>query len=420
MKKVALALALTLTLFGLEKDEFAYESSIITTQESGLITFDIPLSIYDKVQSSDLSDNAIFDASGHPMPQHIQSTIKSDTTLISTSLPFSYLPQKSQKLGEQVEVTVNNKKVKITTQEQSQNSSYIIDSSAMDKGIDYLIITSDDARYMVSVTITGSHDLKRWKYLARDERLAKLSMQETQIIKNRINIHTHATPYLLIQSEKKFNISKITAYKQQRHDLVNTPQPLTYTHTQDTINFELPNFVHLESLFFNLPNAEQMYRLKVTVKNSVDAKPRVVARGDIYTLQNGTIKKDTLSVNSYGRYYTVEAINNSYLPQKFSLEYTYEHKILQFLAQGNPPYSVVYGSHKAYVSNSDLSAFSANTKAKVTLGQTKPLNLSAITTDNTPEEEGTLLVWLALLVGVLLLSFMSYKLIKETHAKDKK
>ena len=418
MKKVALYLALILSLFGLEKNEFAYESSIITTQKSGLISFEIPLNVYDKLQSSDLSDIAIFDATGHPMPHSIESAIKSDTALLSATLPFTHLPQEDTKRGENVEVTVNNKKVTFNSATQMQNSSYIVDSSAMDKGIDYLVIHSDDAHYMVSVTIAQSSDLKTLRRLARNEKLAKLSMQDSEIVKDRVYINAKATPYLIIESDQAFNISSITAYKQQQRHLLNIPEQLTYTRTQDAINFELPNYVHLKSLFFNLPDAEQMYRLKVTVKNSSDSNPREVARGDIYALQKGAIKKDTLSVNSYGRYYSIEAMHNSYLPQEFSLYYTYEHKNIQFLAQGAPPYSIVYGSNKVYVSNSDLSAFDSGEQTKVSIGQTMPLNLEAISAKKKSKDDATFLVWLALFVGVLLLSFMSYKLLKETKSKD--
>ena len=418
MRNIIFYLTLSAALFAIEKSNFAYESAINTTQKNGMISVEIPLDVYNGVQSHQLEDIAVFDALGHPMPQSIKHVISRSESVSSELLPFTSLEQKTQKSSDEVEVIINNKSVKITKQDSLQDSlektSYMIDSSSMKSGIDYLVIRSDTSSYMVSVNIAKSQDLKNWRLLVRDERLAKLSLQSTEVLKERIDLRTEATPYLLIESPEPFVISSVTAYKHETQYQRDVRTVLAYTRDGESITFELPMFVFLKSLFFTLPNSDQMYQLKITSQDTPDAEPHVVAQGDIYSIEAGKVRKDEIAIGGFGRYYRIEARNNSYLPQALSLHYTRERRTLTFLAQGVAPYTLCYGSLKTIVPNSDLSAFKSSEKNfSVSITKGVLTNQEAITTPEKPEKESAWLVWLALLVGVALLSFMSYKLIKE-------
>ena len=419
MKKILLYLTLGLTLFAIEKSDFAYESAITTSQESGLISVELPVEVYKGVTSHRLSDVAVFDALGNPMPQRIERVVSRSERVTSSALPFTRLEQKSQKSSDEVEVLINNKSVKITKQEPLENTSYMIDSSRMKNGIDYLIIRSDAESYMVSIDIAKSDDLKHWSLLAHDERLAKLSMQNTNVLKERINIRTGATPYLRIESSEPFVISSVTAYRHETQYQVDEKTQIAYTKEDGVITFTLPPFIYLKSLFFTLPDADQMYQLKVVSKDKKDGEASVVARGNIYSLEGGKVRKDEIAVGTFGKKYRIEAQNNSYLPQLLSLHYTRDRSVLTFLAQGVAPYTLRYGSLRTTVVNSDLSAFRpSDTYVPASIGEGVLRNPDAITTPKKPEKESALLVWLALLVGVVLLSFMSYKLIKDTKTAE--
>ena len=417
MKKILTYLALSTCLLAIEKSDFAYESAINTKQESGLIRFEIPVDVYKGVNSYALSDVAVFDALGNPMPQSIKRVISSsEHHVTSEHLPFTLLEATSQKSSDEVEVIINNKSVKITKQEPLEKTSYIVDSSSMKKGIDYLIIRSNTSRYMVGVNIAKSHDLKHWQGLAYDERLAKLSLQNSEILKERINLKTEAAQYLLIESAKPFTISSVTAYKHEIDYQEDVQTKIAYMREGDAITFELPFFVYVKSLFFTLPKADQMYRLQITSQKERDGKVSVVAQGNIYSMEEGKVRKDELVVGSFGKYYRIEALNNSYLPQELSLHYTRERSVMRFLAQGVAPYSLVYGSVKATVSNSDLSIFAPSDKhVSVTIATAKLKNPEALRVNEKTNNASALLVWLTLFIGVGLLSFMSYKLIKEKN-----
>ena len=419
MKKVLISLLITVSLVAMEKHDFAYESAINTTQTEGLIRFEIPVDLYDNITSYRLEDVAVFDAQGDPMPQSIEGVISHNTRVTSKALPFARLPEPTQKSSDLLEVVINNKSVKLTTQKPLEKSSYIIDSSVMKDGIDYLMVRSDADVYMVGVNVSKSRDLKRWRVLAYDERLAKLSMQKSAVLKERIDLNTAATPYLLIESTQDFVISTIIAYKHQTAYEEEAREKLSYTRENNAITFELPHFVYLKSLFFTLPDSDQMYQLKVTAQKDIEAKAVVVAQGDIYSIEAGKIRKEEIAVGSYGKFYRIKALNNSYLPQELSLHYTRERKRLTFLAQGVAPYILRYGSLKRRVTNSDLNAFRSSTKgASVSIGKATLQDPEALDVEVKPKKESAFLVWLALFIGVGLLSFMSYRLIKERKVED--
>ncbi len=419
MKKICIYLLASVTLFAIEKHDFAYESAIHTTQEQGLISFELPLSVYNGVTSYGLKDIAVFDALGHPMPQRIEHLISRNTKLNSKSLPFTRLQQSTQKSSDILEVVINNKSVKLTTQEPLQKSSYIIDSSAMKDGIDYLMIGSDAAAYMVGVDVLKSSDLKSWRLLAHDERLAKLSMQKSEVLKERIDLNTTAIPYLLIESTEPFVISSVIAYKHQTTYQEDPREELSYRREDNAITFELPLFIYLKSLFFTLPVSDQMYQLKITAQKKKDTKVAVVAQDDIYSIETGKIRKEEIAVQSHAKYYRIEALNNSYLPQTLSLHYTRDRKKLTFLAQGVAPYTLRYGSLNTKVANSDLSAFRASAKGvSVSIGEAILQNSEALYAKKKSNDGSTFLVWLGLFIGVGLLSFMSYRLIIERKKSD--
>ena len=414
MKKILLYLTLSVALFAMEKGDFAYESAISTTQESGLISVEIPLDVYNGVRYHGLEDVAVFDALGNPMPQSIERVISRNEKVASAFLPFTRLESKTQKNSDEVEVIINNKSVKITKQEPLEKTSYMIDSSSMKSGIDYLVIRSDTSSYMVGVNVAKSHDLKHWRLLAQDERLAKLSLQSTEVLKERIDLHTEPTPYLLIESTDSFVISSVSAYKHEVKYQRDVKEALSYTREGESIVFELPRSVYLKSLFLTLPNSDQMYQLKIVSQDEVDAEPHVVAQGDIYSIEGGKVRKDEIVVGSFGQYYYIQALNNSYLPQELSLHFTRERRTLTFLAQGIAPYSLCYGSLNTIVSNSDLSAFKPSKKNfSVSISKGVLTNQEVVIAKEKSKKESQLLVWLALFIGVVLLSFMSYKLIKE-------
>lgn len=64
-------------LYGIEKNDFAYQRTINFSNQTGFISVDITPEIYKKINNLNLSDIAVFDANNQKMPHFIQDNLKS-------------------------------------------------------------------------------------------------------------------------------------------------------------------------------------------------------------------------------------------------------------------------------------------------------------------------------------------------------
>ena len=136
---------------------------------------------------------------------------------------------------------------------------------------------------------------------------------------------------------------------------------------------------------------------------------------EFYRLKENQLVKDEVTFNSTAKYYRIEAAKGYYLPKELKLFFTYEHKKLNFFAQGTPPYKLYYGSLSEKREQTDFSSL-AITPVKATFGEEKVMNADALKVPDAPRNSSAVWVWISLVVGVMVLGFMSYKLLKEAKA----
>ncbi len=419
MKILILPVFLAINLFAIAPSDFAYKSTIDTSKEHGLVTFELPLFVYEKSTTSHLNDIAVFDANKRQMPQNIITPQTVHSNMETIALPFKRFEVIKKENREQVTLTYDKKTIALTALKDINNSDYLVDASNMRAGIDYLQILSDDAEYMVKTDITYSNNLKDWHLAAQGEVLAKMQMQGSRLLKERITLHTPPENFLMIHTRSPININKIIAYKQRIKAQQPTLTQLTYTRAQNkgepVIDFELPPTLRLDTLHIELPRGEQFYHFKFLRRHQTDASWELFTSSEFYRLQNNRLVKDTITLNSRARYYRIEASQGFYLPKKLQLFFTYQHKKLTFMAQGTPPYTLYYGSLKAKVPNTNLGT--RFTILNATVQAPHLVNPQALELDKKPRDKRAILVWISLIIGVMVLGLVSYKLLKEIKEK---
>jgi hypothetical protein len=290
----------------------------------------------------------------------------------------------------------------------------------MKNGIDYLQIRSSDHEYMLQADIACSSDLNHWREVAGELMLANITMQESAITKDRLRLNTGACNYLKLHTQKPLNIETITAVKTQTLHRKPEPQTVQLSKVDNGLEFSVSKQVTLKELQFHLPPKEQLYRLNLFSRNDDAPQWSLVQKITIYSLHNGAISKlySTLYINA--DHYRLEPADNSFLPQQLTLSFSYDPVQLYFIAQGTPPYSLVYGSIKTTPPSADLrSMIKLNTSfVQATLNEEKVLN-SAANKIKKETNYTAILVWLSLAIGVIILGVMSYKLVGELKLNQK-
>jgi hypothetical protein len=164
--------------------------------------------------------------------------------------------------------------------------------------------------------------------------------------------------------------------------------------------------------------------------DSVTAPPRELWRGLAYTLQaNGkSIFNPAIIVTPTASRYWTLTIDGSEtaLHSPPQLEFGWQPVRLVFLAQGDGPYLLAYGSREI-----DPASFSVAALLQKTGSTLQPANIEPgpqfplggkdkLLPSAPPIPWKTWLLWSVLVTGVLLIGWMSVRLYQQLHAQEKK
>ncbi|MBU0631866.1 DUF3999 domain-containing protein [bacterium] len=419
--KLLLSFFITIVaLHAIEKNDFAFERMIEMPSKEGIVKIDLPLVIYNHLNTSNFLDIAIFDADNKTMPHAIEQLDTKKQKIQILTLPFSHVKTIKEKKNTTLNINYQGKKLTLIENSKISDEDYILDASKMKNGIDYIQIKSNDHEYMLLTDIACSNDLSHWKEISNSQMLANITMQDSNITKNRLELNINPCSYLKIHTQKPLNIEMVTAVKAQILILKPTPRSIQFIYIGNGIEFDSSKQLTLNTLQFLLPPKEQFYKLNLFCKNGDEKQWTFIKKITIYTLHNGTINNLQTTLFTNADHYRIEPANDSYLPKDFSLSFSYDPAQLYFIAQGKPPYSLVYGSIKTALPNADLhSMIQLNTDfITATLNEEKVLNSSA----NKIEKKvnyTSILVWVSLVITLMILGFMSYKLIYELKLNQK-
>ncbi|WP_428737963.1 DUF3999 family protein [Sulfurimonas sp.] len=412
--KIFLALCITIiSLEAIEKNDFVYERAINTNATQGFVKVQIPVTLYDHLSSSSMNDLAIIDADNKVMPYSIEKITLTKQDTQKHNLPFSLFKTIKEQKNNSLDIKYQGTSINFSENKQINDEDYIVDASIMKDGIDYLQIKSADSEYMLQTTVACSDDLLHWYTITNSQMLANITMQESKILKERLNLFTHSCKYLKIHTQKPLNFNYILAVKTKKVFSEPDPVQLEFHKVNKGIEFTIPKQLPIQNLQFILPKKEQLYKLKLYAKDDNQNTWLYIDHMTIYTLQNGKLSQLESSLVTNLRHFRLEATDNSYLPEELQLAFKYHPTELYFLAQGKAPYTLVYDSIKQRIPQTSLKTMRQdNTAALATLGEEKVLNIDAKKIEKEPDYTA-ILVWISLTVGILILGFMSYRLVKE-------
>lgn len=441
-----LTLILSTTGFA-KQDVFQNQLQLKLDDENAAYVFDVPKTVYKSIYYSNLSDIRILNASGDYVPMRV--VLNSDDIqhkYIETSLPTFKLNKvvstpintkqtRTTKSGNYEDYTVKTSKSMryfLETQETQDNNVIYIDASVLkSQKIESLTLDwqfKNQGNRIFHVKLSGSNDLSNWHTIKSHQKLVEIKSGAKTILENEIKLNQSAYLFYQLMFDSKI-IPKIKSIKAHliaqfsRHkNNWDSPDNITLVKDNEII-FDTVGFYPIESFKINFKQKNTITDVNIYSRNKQKNKWRFAGSGSIYSIMTDGIlsSKDNINIRrSNHRYWKIVLDKNIKNHSIKTIKYAWRNHQIEFLAQGNAPFTMVYGnksqSHPAATNWHTKLPKSVEFSHQITINKEKPQNNIVIDNQTTKpkSDNAKILFWLILAFVILLLSFMAYKLVVET------
>ncbi len=466
-------------------DMFAYGMKIDAGEDNAFYEFELPLEVYKAVTSKDLHDIRVFNSEGSVAP-HVIYTPDNRTQeedAIYADLPFFPITSAMSSSGSNDEISIHIEKneqgtivdVKTGTSHDQIGDdqtlaehkvvSYLIDCGKLKgKPISALELewSEEQSDFMGNIYVEESSDLNRWQRIATAT-IARLGYGDYRIDRKKISMHRNGKAYLRIswpREQEAFTLTKVVAFANKTYT-VNKPDyrwtkavvvPVSEKpghYTIDTGGFLPADRIKIRLKDRNSMAGVRLYsglspQINTPVKNtpkkttlmkntSQKNKPAEQWRGLVYNFdyQDTTLYNSIINIRETGdRYWLLTVDKSETMPANLpDIEFGWQPHRLTFLARGNGPFQLAYGSVDAprpdFKVEPLLHEYRQGSKkiktGRVTLG---PQHLLAGIDRLLPAPPALpwkkYILWACLFAGVLAIGWMSVTLYRQLQAETKK
>lgn len=450
---------LLIFVFKAAATDYQYQISLDTAKVSDAIGFELQLPdvVYQKVSDPNLRDLRVKNAQGDEVPMRLTLTeddIKqslSATTLPIFSLNHSIKTPLRSKLvsttwqGDEQQFTVEtSESIKnfIRRQEQVLTDRLLLDATALKQASLAALQLSwqfeQPGNRVFYVELKGSYDLSNWQTVKLRHKLIELDTGQRVVLENTIALNIRSFDYYQLRFLDA-PIPEVTAVKAMLQNSaseqpwltrdVQTFEVLDAERYGHAIVWDTGGFFPIELVEFAFDYNNLMAEAQLHSRNSLETPWQRVKSSQLYQVGSGDMAMENNSINvrsnphRYWKLTTQSSISSQWI-NGVSMKWR-PHK-LQFLAQGNGPYSVFFGAEKLKYSPSSRWYQQLNGQLKTQLfsKQIKAGGLMKLTVQPDviePEPDSTVSRWVfwGLLVVVLsALFYMASRLMKEVGAED--
>ncbi|WP_223788742.1 DUF3999 family protein [Marinicella meishanensis] len=347
------------------------------TQKADGYRLSIPAAVYLHAHNADLRDVRILNAAGDEVP--IRITMDEDQwrqTWSAVTLPLFNLqttkdfPINSQQVkttwtGDQQSITVTtNEAVKrfLQSQEQTSRNQVLLDAtvlshqSAVALELDWTFATAGNRVFYVD--LLGSTDLADWQVVLPRHKLVEVNTGQRVVYENRLNLpqRTHRYYQLRFHGPVVPVVNRVTAVTVQQHvdrplrwlpiDRFEALDPALHGHV---LQWDTGGHYPVEAVKLSFDYQNLMADVQLQSRPNDQAPWRVVAQSGIYEVGSGELSmfNDRLAVptnhHRHWRLRTESTINSQWVD---GIEMAWRAHLLQFLAQGAGPYTLVFGDEQ--------------------------------------------------------------------------
>jgi hypothetical protein len=420
--------------------DFAYGMPITTSAHAAAYRVGIPLEVYRQVVNPDLSDLRVFNAHGEVVPYQLQAL--PPTPLAhqpATSLPLFPLRGNAHATLEGVRVLIQGHDTAINVQadatpapDQGGINSYVVDARALSSPLCALQLQwpNDAADFSGSIRVEASDDLATWRAVQTDAPVLNLHTEGAQLVQSRIELpSTRAKFWRMSWVDKSapFQLLAVTADT--------TPEPraaerdnLITSGTADIarheISFDLGARLPIDELNVELPEPNSVATIELLSRARASDAWRAIATGRFYRVQAADRERHNaplpITINT-DRFWLIRAQQPpGAVGASARLRVAWNARDVVFFARGDGPFLLAYGSASVRAADTELgSTLREVSVQRAQLGA--PHTLGGATRRSQPPPSiawQRLLLWLVLGAGIVLLSWMAYRLARDLGARS--
>jgi Protein of unknown function (DUF3999) len=449
---VALLLAFGGAYAAERPEEFAYGIPIHADAQDALYEIEIPAVVYRGATRTDLGDIRVFNGQGEVVPHALRPRALTSTERApAVNLPvFPLYGEASDRLEDlNVRIEKRSDGTIVSIRGQAKTSAaklrgYLLDASALKRAVRALSFDwqSGADGFVSRIRVEGSDDLSAWTKVADGAALVRLSFGGHQLQQNRVELHAAKFKYLRVSwPENHSPVESLTVLAEPAAGVISARRVWqnvageTVTGKAGEYRYDLGGPFPFDRLRVELPQVNSLVRLQVLARQKTNGDWQPVTDATAYRLRDrdAEVTSPEIAVISHGERYWLLRIDQKggglgtgmpvisvgWVPQK-----------LVFAARGAGPFQLAYGNVGAksvgysidslipgYKTDAEFRVKAASLGEQVTLAG--PARLRA------PMDYKKWALWGSLILGVLVLGWMAYRLVRQVsnagaeHTTDK-
>ena len=446
-------LCLPEVVLALSEDDFAYRASLEISADKPFYELKIPAIVYESTSRADLGDLRVLNGAGQIVPHGLRTAPPTDKHSdekqtvaffplyrpVGQAMPELHLNIRRDAAGEVIDINSHQPEQDNT----ERLVGYILDLREWKRPIEELKVNwseSENSSFIRKLNVSTSQDLAQWHEIGSGMTLVNLSFQDHRLVEDTLKLSVGQTKtaenYLRIMFEGEKPGLKIDSFEVKRRRYAYLQAQDTWREVKVTAG-STPGDYYFEH---QLKSAVRQLRVPLPENNTV---VRVTAFSRANKQQpwrhRGSTLLYRLSVDGIELHQTTMTISSSRdadwklrVDQQGGglgsdltvVELAWQPQNLLFVARGQPPFRLVWGSAKVEPVMTDANQLlvGSNNTENI-LGQARWLsdsvvkvNLQALEPAGKPVNWRQWILWVVLIVAAVILVWMAVRLMKLTNA----
>ena len=414
--------------------DFAYGMPVVATEVATAYRVSLPLEVYRNSARPDLGDVRVFNAGGEAVAYAISRRTQPATPPLAAALPLFPLRGDARAALDGLKLSLNTAQTSVQLDSTPADArpgtvdQYVLDGRPMDTPVAFLTLAWPDksADFSGRLRIEASDDFAEWRTVLPSAPVANLHALGQELIENRIDLPSiHAKFWRLtwLGAKPPFELTGVRATAQ-------SGPPRTEWSTEfvngvadsgkGEFLFDLGASLPVERLNLALPDTNTLYMIELSSRGRPQDAWTPVTRAGVYrlTTADGEQRNSPAAVRlTRDRYWRARILGNGTGPATLRLEATWSPPDIEFLAQGNPPFLLAFGSTAVRAAESDLALMpSSATVARATLGARSPLG-GASRLGGGPADWKRSILWAVLIAAVGILAVMARRVARPSRPR---
>jgi hypothetical protein len=400
----------------------------------------LPDDVYETVTRPDVGDLRVLNAAGDVVPHALRQATAPDAadTDWRTVPSFPMTDARTGTSGRtQVKVDASGAVLEVTSDRVRQaTSAYLVDVSAIDEPLARLGLSWNapaGVTFLARVTVQGSNDLNAWRTIVSSAAVAQLERDAFALTQDEIALPDDGERlrYLRISWPRELTAVTLTSVRVRPRAAAMPREPRWRTLTADRVEgpgtaiYDARGLFPIEYLDMDFVDAADAVSATVRSRPTPSAAWQPRHSGLFYSLReaNGDIRSAPARVGRVAdRYWSVERAGGAgwTAAQAPRLRLGWHPHELVFVAQGSPPFTLVYGSARTTAADAPLDtllqrlddADRGREVRSATLGPPRTLGGVAALTPPPPLRRAVL--WAVLAAAVALLAWLAVRTLRDT------